>query len=528
MADQAGFLDSIGVGSQDEGALRRAAMDAQAQRGTGRRASAARLGAQASPLVHGGVKAVGGLLTGQNDGRSVGGFSKNLGAGMAGREDEQDAQASGITLDTLRARREIRQATAEFKDDGTFASRKAMANQVAKIANKYGQLDVVAGALKQVVEIEKEEHAFTQLGVETRALTNTESIGFEARSVNDDTSVKGKAVGIKSGPDAGRFLLIRPGVKDEIVDGSRLVAPGITSPKASIQRPRKFETLQGIASDQGATGGKIAGLRNNLLSIGENSTIISNMATSLLNAFDPQGAVGMQGTAAVKADNAIRFVESTSTALTGRFDKPKPVSWGGKPVSAEKQYALATDVGIFDRFLAKAGIVDITQAMPPGIEANSEAANLYKANVMQLAYLDARLMEPSNRGLSDKDIEAALERIGAASGNPTNFARRQLEVIETQLIPRVRNLGNEYTAPTDEFSNPNGYTPEDIKNYVYDPKVRGGVEEQLFETAELLRAVVEQGPRGQDVPAPQDGLSAADQLAADKAELAELEAAGAL
>ena len=522
MADQEGFLDSIGVGSRDEGALRRKALNEQATRGQSLAAQQARMGQQASPLLHGGVNALSGLITGKG-GRSLSGVKKNFGAGMERREEEQDAQASGITLEALRARREIRAATANFKDDGSFESRINMANQVAKIANKYGQLDLVAGALKQVTELQKEREEFTQLGVETRALTQGESLGFEARHINDDTSVKGKAVPIIKGDDAGKFLLVRPGEEDEVVDGSRLVAPGKTSPKGSVQRARKFETLQGIASDQGASGGKIAGLRNNLMSVGENSVIIGNMATNLLNAFDPQGTVGMQGTFAVKADNAIRCAESASTALTGRFDDAKPVSWGGKRVSPEKQYEIATDVGILDRFLAKAGIIDIATTLPPGIEANSEAANLYKANVMQLAYLDARLMEPSNRGLSDKDIEAALERIGAASGNPTNFARRQLEVIDTQLLPRVRNLGNEYTVPEDEFSNPQGYERKDIKNYVYNPEVRGQVEESLIETAELLRAVIDRGPRGLNEAAGAAPTSAAEALAAKKAELARLE-----
>lgn len=526
MADQEGFLDSIGVGAQDEGATRKAIMAAENSKGQSLAARNFRMGQQASGLVQGGVKAVGGLLTGKDDGRSLGGFARNVGAGMAARNDELDAQSSGITVETLRARREIRAATAGFKDDGSIAGRIEMANRVAKIANKHGQLDIVANALRQITELQKEQHEFTQLGVTTRKAVNEESIGFEARHVEDDSKVKGKAAPINTGPDAGRFLLIRPGQPDEVVDGSRLIVPGVSSPQGSIQRARKFETLQGIASDQGASGGKIAGLRNNLASIGENSTIVYNMVGGLLNAFDPQGVVGAQGTAAVKADNAIRFAESASTALTGRFDEAKPVSWGGKAVSPEKQYELATNVGIFDRFMATAGIVNISDALPPGIEANSEAAAAYKANVMQLAYLDARLMEPSNRGLSDKDIEAALARIGAASGNPTNFARRQLEAIETQLLPRVRNLGNEYTVPGDEFSNPQGYSAEDVKNYVYDPGVRAETEANLLATAERLRLFIEGGPRGTE-GTNNEPMSAADELEAMKAELAALEAQGA-
>jgi hypothetical protein len=497
MADQKGFLDAIGVGAQDEGALRRQAMLDQQTRGTGFAAQQARLGAQASPLVHGATRAVEGLLTGANDGRSVGGFAQNLGAGIAGRTDEQDAQASGITVDALRARREIRNATADFKDDGTFESRINMANKVAAIANKHGQLDIVSNALRQAAEIEKEKFEFTQLGVETgKAVRDFESekeLGFEARSVSDDEKVKGKAVRINDGPDAGKYLLIRPGKPDEVVRGGDLIAPGLTGVK-----PKKVlaqDTLQGLVRANGALPGQIVKMRGQMSSMAENATIVDNISDNLLSANDPQGILATSGRAAINADKTISFAESVSSTLSDPRLPSSRTTWNGekKFVSPEKQHELATDQSLLDSFLATVGITDRTEALPPNIRGNAIAAEQYWANVMELAYLDARLMEPSNRGLSDNDIKNALKRIGADTANPLSFARRQLEVIDTKLLPQLSNLGSDFTNFDSDI-----YTSEDVANAVYDPEKRAEVRSTILQTRSKLVAVLEQGRRGDE------------------------------
>ena len=61
---------------------------------------------------------------------------------------------------------------------------------------------------------------------------------------------------------------------------------------------------------------------------------------------------------------------------------------------------------------------------------------------MQMAYLDARLQEPSNRGLSDSDIKNALTRIGINTFDPMVFARRQQQILR-RLNGKLDNLGIE-------------------------------------------------------------------------------------
>jgi hypothetical protein len=523
MADQKGFLDQLGVGSQDEGAARKAAMLAAQQYGQGRHARMARLGAQGSPVVRGAVSGVGGLITGK-EGRGLDGFVKNFGGAMKAQEERLDAQAAGITPEILRSRREMRTVAAQMPQDGSLEARIALAKRMASIASQNGDAEAHGNALRMITQLETEQQEFAKLkGQVEDAETvrrQAKSLGFEARHVNDDPNVKGKAVEILTGDDAGKFRLVRPGKPDEVVTGGELIGPGLysaTGAKAPSKgaSTRKFETLQGIAADQGASSGRIRTLRDGMTNLTENATIVNNMAENLLASNDPQGVVGLQGKAAVKADNAIRFVESAATVLSGR-DGTNDITYGGTKenpgprVSAQKQYELATNPSIFERFLSNAGVIDIQDALPPGIEANSPSAAQWISNVMQLAYVDARMMEPSNRGLSDKDIEAALARIGAQSGNPVNFAIRQLEMIETQLLPRLRNLGTDFTTIPTGPSNPHGYTAEDISNYVYDAETRANTENALLQTAESLQKVIAQGPRGRDESAPADNAEFAD------------------
>jgi hypothetical protein len=54
----------------------------------------------------------------------------------------------------------------------------------------------------------------------------------------------------------------------------------------------------------------------------------------------------------------------------------------------------------------------------------SAEAQEHRAQILELAYMAARLAEPSNRGLSDKDIEAALARIAGDTSNPQQLLRR--------------------------------------------------------------------------------------------------------
>ena len=69
-------------------------------------------------------------------------------------------------------------------------------------------------------------------------------------------------------------------------------------------------------------------------------------------------------------------------------------------------------------------------------------AEQFEAMLMELAFLDARLMEPSNRGLSDRDIVNSLTRLVGKSANPMSFLHRQMQWA-INMEDRIDNFGRD-------------------------------------------------------------------------------------
>ncbi len=68
-------------------------------------------------------------------------------------------------------------------------------------------------------------------------------------------------------------------------------------------------------------------------------------------------------------------------------------------------------------------------SLPESMSNDAQNAQIYAANIMDLAFMAARMAEPSNRGLSDKDIAAALVRLGGSSAAPEVIMTRFMELI---------------------------------------------------------------------------------------------------
>ncbi len=99
MADN-GFLDDLGIGSVDEGAL----LKAQRTKGFGSSNPHARQAAFGQAAGVG----IGGLL-GAALGRGQGNFRQRLSQNVTALEEQQAADAAGIGVNQLKARRAIRQ-----------------------------------------------------------------------------------------------------------------------------------------------------------------------------------------------------------------------------------------------------------------------------------------------------------------------------------------------------------------------------------------------------------------------------------
>ena len=528
-----GLFDELGIGAADEQAL----LEQGRQQVGSRLFNQQRmLGQQASPLVRGVAAAAGGLVSGENDGRSFRGVGQNFVRGGQAQQDKMAADAGGITVEQLRARREIRKLSSNFVDDGNFDKRIATLKQIAATANKHGDLQTMAAALRKVTEVEAEKLEHEKAGLTNADTKRTQDmekeIGLEAELLGGG---KGKAVRINEGVDTGKYLFIEAGKPDQIVRGGDLKIAGVTNPEARALTAgeRNRETVEYWAAKNGATSGQIAKMRANMNSMSENTQIVANIADNLLAANDPQGILSVAGKAAIAADKSVSFVESVSSTLADPRAPESPITWNGKKTTAKGQRAQFVNsakkegalLGMLNSIAGEKGLAefaDLNDFLPPNIRGNALAAEQYWANVMELAYLDARLMEPSNRGLSDNDVKMALKRIGADTANPESFATRQIQVIDTKLLPAIDNLGSDFSVPADIES----VDATDVANFVYTRERRQAIRDTLLMARQKLIDVMEQGRRGEnrEVPDPTNEFEPDKTLDQLKQELAELEA----
>lgn len=535
-----GFLDSIGYTNFNE----TAALSQRTKRmevsggGVGNAAynRGIQTGAGAAPAAAGLAAGIGGLISGEG-GRGIREFGRDFARGGKQAKDQAIAEEMGMAggAQELRTRREtfkrIREAASQINDDGSVASRRELAGKVAEIAQQTGDFATLDKALRQMTELDREGEELRKLGLEGDAAEREaqleKEVGFEARHMDDKEGTRGRAVRINKGPDTGKYMLYRPGQEPVVVEGGELQMPK-TSAQASSSRLLVQDTLQGLARANGATPGKITQLRSQLTSMEQNARIVSNIATNLAGLQDPQAALDLSGKGAINADKSISFVESIADVFGfGGPEEDSRTNYDGQFMTTKKQREVAIErmqsEGL-DRFAQANGMDSARDLLPQHVQDNALAAEQYWANIMELAYLDARLMEPSNRGLSDNDIQNALKRIGADTANPVSFAVRQLEVIETNLLPALENLGGNFST----FDNPSGYTSQQISNEVYGIENKLRVRDQLLATAEQLRGFIAAGRRGNQAPTAAPGPPGVGADLSDDAlaqEIAALEAA---
>lgn len=475
-----GFLDKIGIGSIDEETLLRQ----QAKRAGGGTAAGMERG-------------IAGLL----------GRFATPGKSRQGGLDMLTAKQAGLTPDQLKARREIRTATASLGEgDGSIDAQISVAKQAARIANKYGAMDIVSSSLQLVTRLEKEKLEFAKLDGVVRAekfeQDTLEETGRKARLNTDPKGEFGRTIRINEGPNIGLYTLIRPGQEDKIVRAGDLVFADEEAELASIRaKANKGTTLKDLVKFNTGTPGNLPKIRNNLLDMETTGIILTNIATNFLGSFDPQALLSATGKASITADKVISFAESVTTIMSNPKGGTPPVFWTDKDgrkkkVTTREQHDNFIDSAKNGGLLAYiksvlGGQATLDDAVPESIRGNSLAAEQYWANVMELMYLDAKIQEPANRGLSDNDVENAGKRMSAHSANPISFATRQKEIIETKLLPRIQNLGSEFTTLQTDISQ------QDIIDEVFNPQVVDRVRSNLLSTLDLLNEVIEQGRRGE-------------------------------
>lgn len=493
MAESIGFLDSLGIGVADEEDILKAQREAILSQGNSGKMRA--LGQSGGAALGGLASGVAGLVTGNNDGRSPSGFFDNVGRGASNVREGAAAQNAGITVEQLRSRRKIRSLQAKYSSDSSFESRSALLRDIISISNKAGDTEVVAAAMAKLQQLKEDEIEFASLKTEREVELHeqseqleTDSTGRTLRLVSEDPQ----------GPTSqGTFDPLTN--TWDVIDSKGNISYGVNPLRIVLTDPvieRAAAAVEARGDDEtdllikalkvnGLTGQTPDKKRVVLIDMATQASIVSDMTGTLIGMWNPAVAFSDSQALATGSDRVFSFIE-TFSSLFSRKGSMTAIKYDGKKVSIQEQYAKGTNQDILDEFYSEKGL-SFRDMLPPHIQADTEEAQLFRANVMQLAYLDARLQEPSNRGLSDNDIKAALDRIGVGSPNPAVFARRQQQTL-TRLKGRMASLGL-------EFSGINGYSQKKLIDFIYNKEFRNGITEVLDAGLEDIALFLKEGGR---------------------------------
>ena len=401
MADQPGFFEQLTGSAQDETKT---------------------VDQQQAALIQGG-----GRFAGMMFGLGEMGTTRlgTAGAQLIGKgqqaKDNITANANGITVEEVRARRRIRQEIAKVSDDGSFGSRRKMAEIAAKIANEEGDAASLSRALQTIQDLKTEESEFNKL--------QSQEASAEAKAIGDAT-VDGYT---SDGNPRTGILAIKNGQSGMNVteNGQMVFKPfdenfSMVDPQTTNNVIDPFSIANEIKKNNGvAFVGRIKGLASSAnTSLAKTDRVLSTLQDLNVDG-SASSVIGQSGSIVTFVDNIARNVNGVISAFSarGQVADNKP---GMLPNGEERTFA------------GRSGLISMAQEasnsfsqliqLPAGVSATSAAAQQHRAAVMEMAYMAARLAEPSNRGLSDNDIKNALARIAGDTSNPQVMMRRFMEM----------------------------------------------------------------------------------------------------
>lgn len=402
MAEQPGFFEQLIGSAQDEGAVADTLYAEQ------RRDSRTRTQA----LTERGVQQLSsGLLSlfGKKD-------------TAAGVKDQFTAQANGITVNELQTRRLIRQETAGVKDDGTFESRRKMTDIAARIANEQGDSQSLARALSARQRLNEEETQFDKLKAD-KDISKAKAIDVQIQNAwkADGTPVTGM-LGIENGSS---------GMHTE-VNGELIFKPfdenfSQVEPDTDMDGIRPHEIANQLKINRGTDSIKrVTGLASSAnTALAKTDRVLSTL-TDLFEKGGVESVIGTSGKIITSVDNLFKNVRGVLNAFADESVGTVYVIRNGVRTREERTFAGRKGLAKFASDAASSFSELIK--LPEGVERTSAAAQQHRAAVMEMAYMAARLAEPSNRGLSDNDIKNALARIAGDTSEPQVMMRRFLEM----------------------------------------------------------------------------------------------------
>ena len=402
-AQQPGFLQSLGLTTEDE---RDIVNSQRAQAGTRQRQDAINRGKQLGIGLAGLTRGV----VGAAKDKSFKNFGRNMSQGSREASDFDTAQSLGLTVEQVAGRREIRRLTGiKTGNEGSYGARIALTKKIAAIANRSGDTEVLAGALRKIDDLRREQTEFRKLQAITgRAETEELESGVMELMLNDEP-VTGTVAEDEDGNRGamlernGQMIFKRFGDELKLNDG------GLEHPNDLLKRyiPTKaLNEIRGkvvLASEHMRKSGRVLATISDALTEGRAQGILST-AGEMTTWF---GKV---------TKNLSGVIDTTLISL----DKKRRNDWKGR--AGWKKDAIEGKSGIWGSI-----------ALPEWAQQTAEAAELYRSQIIDMAYMAARMAEPSNRGLSDKDIQNALLRIAGDSANPKVIMSRFIEhVIDGQ------------------------------------------------------------------------------------------------
>ena len=410
---QTGFLGPLGISDVDERDVVQAQRDNLASQ---RQQRMVALGRQAGRGVAG---VAGGFLN-----RNQGGFGAAFKQAHVNATDQDVAQQMGVTVEQLRGRRKVRGlASTSEAQDPSHEGRISLLNKIIGIANRSGDTELLGNSLRQLDAVKKEQEEFDKLKAETRGKKSLAD-GLETVSAYDHEKGGKEFVGVRHTNEAGINGLMTT-VKGEPVFRPFSDTFGLTPPD-ELRATRLGETpTQLIKKSMSAVewNSLRGGITANSAVVQRYSRMLGTLAQAAKDG-NVQSILQDAGSVTSWLSNRIRGIRGVLQSASSSMDPLSAASHRKGGDSGTERFTSRADM---DRS-PNNPLWDLI-SLPDGMEFDAGQAQVLKGQIMDMAYIMARAAEPSNRGLSDNDIKAALVKFGADSGNPAVMMRRAMELM---------------------------------------------------------------------------------------------------
>lgn len=411
-----GFLEGLGLNSRDEADVVSAERDSLLNKvEAARRAQGRTAGRGLAGLISG----AGSIITN----RSFKGVGAAIGKGFKEAKEADVARATGLTVEQLRGRREIRNLRSTGVE-GSFASRINLAKRIASIANRSGDTEIVGKALKRVTDLRTEQEEWDKLQAETTIKEIEADVEDITDAFYDGEPMTGVNAEDEDGNKGLNFVLDGKDVFRKYGDvlkrdlGDLLIPSEVLRKQVTTKAKNELRSLVAVSAQHLRKSKRV-------MSMLVDANIIGNLPETLstAGAFD----IWIDRTTA----NIGGIVGVVAGASTWAKDKLAHKDWRGYKAWTESARKGQGD--IWDKLV-----------LPAFARQTAAAAENYRSQILDLAYLAARLAEPSNRGLSDKDIQAALVRIVGDSANPQTIMTRFAEHVVDGAVNLQVMLSSHY------------------------------------------------------------------------------------